>query len=66
MRESTHSVQKCVSSGRPGPKRKASLSHVNEAFNEEIQVDSLVVYSGGYKHEILNMIDVGTGMGKAS
>lgn len=56
----------CASSERKGLKRKVSLSHVNAAFNVEVQADFLVVHAGGYKYEILNMIDVGTGYGERS
>lgn len=40
--------------------KKVSLSHLNEAFNQEILADYTVVYIHGEKFEVLNIIDVGT------
>lgn len=54
----------CVSSGRPQNKQKISLSHVNKAFIEEIQVDFLVVYIRHEKFVILNIVDIGTSYGE--
>lgn len=34
----------CAQSGRPHPRKKISITHVNEAFNQSLQVDFLVVY----------------------
>lgn len=62
----------CAKTGRPFIRRKVSLTHVNEAFNEELQADYVVVYIGGDKYdggekfEVLNIIDVGTGYGERS
>ncbi|PXF40233.1 hypothetical protein BWQ96_10056 [Gracilariopsis chorda] len=50
----------CASSGRPAPRKKISISHVNEAFNESVQTDFLVAYIGVEKYEVLNIIDAGT------
>lgn len=49
----------CNKNGRPHPSRKVSLTHVNEAFNEEIQLDFLFI-----KHKdvtVLFITDAGTG-----
>lgn len=54
----------CASSGRPSHMRKISVSHVNEAFNEELQADFLVAYIRGERVDILNMVDTGTGYGE--
>lgn len=54
----------CASTGRPATRKKVSLSHVNEAFNESVQADFLVVYIEGEKYEILNVVDCGTNYGE--
>ena len=61
----------CAQHGRPLPSKKISLTHVNEAFNEEVQLDFTyaVIYrkqagnSNEYhreKHILLVMTDTGT------
>ena len=61
----------CIQHGRPLPSKKVSLTHVNEAFNEEIQIDFTyaVVYRRSAnnpntydreKHILLVMTDTGT------
>lgn len=54
----------CTSTGRPAQHCKVSLTHVNSAFNEEIQADFVMVYIGGTKHEVLNINDAGTRYGE--
>ena len=54
----------CASTGRPKDKKKVSLTHVNEAFNAEIQADYVVVYIRDEKFEVLNVIDLGTRYGE--
>ena len=54
----------CVSTGRPAHKRKISLTHVNEEFNQSLQADFVIVYIRGKKHEVLNMVDAGTNYGE--
>lgn len=54
----------CVSSGRPVEMKKASLTHVNEAINEEFQVDFTIVYIENNKYEVLNIVDLGTSYGE--
>lgn len=54
----------CATSGRPADRRKISTTHINAAFNDEMQADFLYVYIRGHKHEILNMIDLGTRYGE--
>lgn len=53
----------CKGSGRRGIKRKISLSHVNQAFNEEIQADFATVRFKDANHEVLNVVDTGTTYG---
>lgn len=50
----------CAQTGRPVPKKKISLTHVNQAFNESLQADFLVVYLGDRKYFVLNIICMGT------
>lgn len=56
----------CAASGRPKIKKKISLSHVNEGFNQEVQADFLYAVIGDKNYEILNIIDVGTKYGERS
>lgn len=56
----------CASSGRPRNKIKVSLKHVNEAFNETVQADYMVVYINEEKFEVLNIVDTGTAYGERS
>lgn len=53
----------CAATGRPAPKKKVSMTHVSEAFNEELQADFVYVQIHGEKHEVLNMVDMGTRYG---
>ena len=54
----------CASTGRLKDKEKVSLTHVNEAFNVEIQADYVIVYIREEKFEVMNMIDLGTRYGE--
>lgn len=56
----------CASSGRPAIRNKISMTHINQQFNEEVQVDFTVAYIAGEKYEIFNIIDLGTGYGERS
>lgn len=51
----------CAQSGVPLPKKKISVTHVNEAFNQSVQTDFLVVYVGKVKQYVLNIVCMGTG-----
>lgn len=51
----------CALSGPPAPSRKISLSHVNEGFNAEIQVDFMYFHVREGIHTALHMVDTGTG-----
>lgn len=44
--------------------KKVTTSHVNEAFNEELQVDFTYAVVPGKRREILNIIDTGTRFGE--
>ena len=50
----------CAKNGRPIPSKKVSLSHVNQAFNVEIQIDFFFPTVRGKKHTVMNMTDTGT------
>lgn len=54
----------CAASGRPANRKKLSTTHINAAFNEEIQADFLYVYIREKKYEVLNIIDLGTKYGE--
>lgn len=45
-------------------KKKISLSHINEKFNQEVQADFTIAYMGSEKINVLNIIDLGTNYGK--
>lgn len=54
----------CATPGRPHQKVKMPLKHVNEAFNEFLQVDYTVAYIEDEKYEILIMVDTRTAYGE--
>lgn len=54
----------CNSSGRPHNMKKLSLSHIDKAFNNEIQVDFLWCDIKGTKYCILNITDTATCYGE--
>lgn len=54
----------CASSGRPKHKCYISLTHVNEAFNQEVQADFTLAYIGAEKIGILSIVDLGTNNGE--
>lgn len=58
------SFEVCVSIGRHMNKRKVSLSHVNETFNQSIQADYVNIYIRGDKFEVLNIVFIGTKYGE--
>ena len=49
-----------VKNGRPAPSKKVSLTHVNQAFNVNLQIDSMFPTVRGKKRTIINMTDTGT------
>lgn len=49
----------CASTGLPASRKKIFLSHINEAFNESIQADFLVVYISSEKYDVINIVDAG-------
>lgn len=53
-----------ASTGRPAERRKVSITHVNEAFNEEVKANFLYVWIHEEKQGIINIIDVGTKYGE--
>lgn len=63
-RELSSSCDICLSSGYPSIRRRISLTHVNESFNDEIQADFTVTYYKGRRMVILNLVDMGTGFGE--
>lgn len=53
----------CLSTEEPKQRKKISLNQVNEAFNQELEADIIVVIQNVKQH-VLNMVDMGTGYGK--
>lgn len=53
----------CTSKGRPTHKKKIYLSHVNEAFNREIQEGFNMKYIKVDKYEVLNVVYSGNEYG---
>lgn len=51
----------CAKNGRPKPSRKVSLTHVNEGFNEEVQIDFFYIDLRLTKYTVMNLTDTGTG-----
>lgn len=51
----------CAKNGRPKSSKKVSLSHVNTAFNQEIQIDFFFITLRGTKFCVINITDTGTG-----
>lgn len=54
----------CSSEGRPRTSKKILISHVNEAFNTELQAVYHWVHFKGSKLVVLNLIDTGTRYGE--
>lgn len=54
----------CTSTGRPANRRHISLTHINAAFNMEIQADFLTAFIKGEKYEVLNIVDAETKYGE--
>lgn len=50
----------CARNGRPAYIRKVSLTYVNAAFNQELQIDFTHCDIGGVRYTLLNMTDRGT------
>lgn len=63
-RELASSCDLCLSSGFPALRRKISLTHVNEAFNSELQTDFTFPYYQDSKISILKINDTGTAYGE--
>ena len=50
----------CAGTGRPAHTKKVSLTHVNQAFNEEIQLDFVFVDIHDEKMTVIHIVDTGT------
>lgn len=55
-----------TSMGRPRHKRQVSLTHVNQSFSLEVQVDLTKCNIEGEKFEIFNIVDMGTAYSEIS
>lgn len=51
----------CAAIGHPLPSKKASLSHVDQRFNQHLQADFTWVKIRDSKHVVLHAVDAGTG-----
>lgn len=51
----------CAKNGRPAPSKKVSLTQVNSAFHEEIQIDFMYTKLRGTRYTVMTLTDVGTG-----
>lgn len=54
----------CTSFKKSHKKKKVSLTNVNEAFNQELQAEFMVVYISNEKFDVLNITDVGAEHGE--
>lgn len=61
----TRNCEICVKSGPPKVSRKISISHVNEAFNIEVQMDFMYCFIRGTRHVVLHFVDSGTAYSEA-
>lgn len=50
----------CARHGKPLPSKKISLTHVNEAFNEEVQIDFTYIEMNGTKYTLIVITGTGT------
>lgn len=50
----------CCRSGQPAASRKISMTHVNQEFNEELQMNFTYVDIRDSKHVVLHIVDAGT------
>lgn len=62
-RKVVSSCDACNGSGRREMKMKISLSHINQEFNGELQVDFEIIRFRK-SHEIVNAVDTGTKYGR--
>ena len=56
----------CAKNGRPVSSKKVSLTHVNQAFNEELQIDFMFPTIRGSKQTVMHMTDTGTGFSETT
>ena len=61
-----HSCGLCAESGFPKSSKKVSLTHVNEAFNQEVQLDFTFCNIRDTKYTVLHLVDTGTGYSEAT
>lgn len=56
----------CAKNGQPKSSRQVSLTHVNEAFNVELQIDFFYFVIQGVEYIFMNLTDSGTGYSELS
>lgn len=57
----TKTFRSCLATGPPAPSRTISFNHVNEWFNDEIQVNFRYFSDLGNAHAALHLVSTGTG-----
>lgn len=60
IRKVTAACQICAESGLPVPSKKISITHMNEAFNQNVQVDFTFCTVRGTQYTVPHMICTGT------
>lgn len=63
--EVAQSCEICAKSGPPSVSRKLSVSHINQAFNEEVQMDFMYCMIRGTRHVVIHFVDSGTAFSEA-
>lgn len=66
IRKITSECPICARSGHPVPSKKVSVTHVNQAFNVELQVDFTFLQVRGTKYTLMHMVDTGTGFSEGT
>lgn len=66
IEEVSKSCPLCAASGHPLPSKKASLSHVEQHFNEHLQADFFWIEIRGTKYVVLHAVDAGTGFSETT
>lgn len=63
--ELSEACEICARSGLPHASKKVSITHVSEAFNQEVQIDFTFPVVRGQKVTVLHFVDTGTSYSEA-
>lgn len=63
--ETCRACEICAKSGMPLPMKKLSIIHVNQAFNDELQLEFFPLIRGT-KLTVIHMVDTGTAYSEAA